>query len=184
MIQKQTAKDLLVASLLELSDTFPIDKISVKDICKNCSLSTQTFYNNFMNKQELILYVYQSVGEELIQKIGTDGYRWNDMIIDLMRFFRKHSTYALNAFKNTYGYDSFLNLVANQGLTTYEKYIKEKFNLKKLPEDILFYIKIYCFSGIKLLEDWLTTGMSLSPERFAELYNNGMPEPLKAYLLK
>ena len=59
MIERLTAKDLLSQSLKELTKEKSIDKITVKEITDNCGFSVRTFYNNFQNIPELILWCYQ-----------------------------------------------------------------------------------------------------------------------------
>ena len=55
MIERQTTKDVIIASLRELTATKPIDDVSVSDIIENCGISRRTFYNHFRDKQDLVL---------------------------------------------------------------------------------------------------------------------------------
>ena len=48
----------MAKSLKELAKTKPIDKITIKDITDNCGLSKRTFYHNFQDKAELVLFEY------------------------------------------------------------------------------------------------------------------------------
>ena len=48
----------MAKSLKELAQTKPIDKITIKDITDNCGLSKRTFYHNFQDKAELVLFEY------------------------------------------------------------------------------------------------------------------------------
>ncbi len=54
MIEKMTSKDYLAKSAIELFSRESIDKITVGDICKNCTLSTRTFYKYYKDKYDLI----------------------------------------------------------------------------------------------------------------------------------
>ena len=58
MIERLSTKELLAKSLKELAQTKPIDKITIKDITDNCGLSKRTFYHNFQDKAELVLFEY------------------------------------------------------------------------------------------------------------------------------
>lgn len=183
MIRKQTAKDLLVASILELSDTKTLDKITVKDICDNCSLSTQTFYNNFSDKYELILHVHKSVYEGFLAKLDIDGYNWKDLVLDNARFYARHAHFMLNALQNTHGYDSYAKVSAKEGFYIIRNYICKKRKLSSLPNDITVYLKMYIFATVQIMEDWVSNHSQVPPEKMVEYFINGMPEPLKPYLL-
>lgn len=55
----RTKRDL-GAALLKLLDTKNFDDITVKEICETALISKLTFYNNFLNKNSLMIYVFQS----------------------------------------------------------------------------------------------------------------------------
>ncbi|MCR5762702.1 MAG: TetR/AcrR family transcriptional regulator [Treponema sp.] len=183
MIKKQTAKDLLVASILELSDSKNLDKITVKDICDNCSLSTQTFYNNFSDKYELILYVYKSVYENLFAKLDVDGYAWKDLLLEILRFYAKHAHFMVNAHQNTHGYDSFSKICAREGVYQMKNYICKKRKISSLPDDITVYLKMYAFLIVETMADWISNHSQVPPENMMEYFFKGIPEPLEPYLL-
>lgn len=54
MIERKTSKDYLTQSAIELFSKDYIDGVTVGDICKNCGLSTRTFYNYYRDKYDLI----------------------------------------------------------------------------------------------------------------------------------
>lgn len=54
MIKRQTTKDYLTQSAIELFSRDKIEKITVKEICNNCNLSTRTFYKYYKDKYDLI----------------------------------------------------------------------------------------------------------------------------------
>lgn len=51
MIQKRTARELLLTAVTELLETQDIEQISVKDIAAHCGVSTRTFYNCFIDSR-------------------------------------------------------------------------------------------------------------------------------------
>lgn len=58
-------KKVFSNSLLSLLDQKPLSKITIGDLLKDTELSRQTFYNHFMDKNDLVSYIYDSmiVGE-------------------------------------------------------------------------------------------------------------------------
>ncbi len=59
-MKKRATKDIFVEALLKLAKRKSIDKISVKEIVEESGLSLQTFYNHFLDKADLILWVHKS----------------------------------------------------------------------------------------------------------------------------
>lgn len=87
MIVKPDTKFFLAESLKELSQKKSVDKITVKEIVKNCGLTPPTFYNHFHDKYALIEWIYSSAAEKIMSRIGTDGYTWRDTLTDAINFF-------------------------------------------------------------------------------------------------
>ena len=54
MIQKYSAKDYLEQSAQQLLAVKGIDRVTVKDICENCGVSTRTFYKYYRDKYDVI----------------------------------------------------------------------------------------------------------------------------------
>ena len=57
-LKKRTSKQIFAETLLELSKRMPVDKITVKQIVDESGLSLQTFYNHFLDKADLILWIH------------------------------------------------------------------------------------------------------------------------------
>ena len=70
MIEKQTTKDLLADSLKELCKTKSADKITIKELTKNCGLTSPTFYNHFRDKYELMAWIYNKEVEASLKNSG------------------------------------------------------------------------------------------------------------------
>ena len=79
-MRKRSSKEIFADTLLELSQKKTVDKITVQQIVDESGLSLQTFYNHFKDKADLILWVHKSKFEELLSKLGKDGYTFHDLI--------------------------------------------------------------------------------------------------------
>lgn len=75
MIQKRTARELLLTAVTELLETQDIEQISVKDIAAHCGVSTRTFYNCFIDKHDAVAPAYY---EQARQYMDADLRTWND----------------------------------------------------------------------------------------------------------
>lgn len=109
MQTRRTTKELIAASFMELAETKPIDKITVREVAANCAITTVTFYNHFRDKYDLIVWSYIDYGKSTMQKIGTDGYRWRDTLFESAHKFAQNRGFLLNALHHTSGHDSFVS---------------------------------------------------------------------------
>ncbi|MDO5001335.1 MAG: TetR/AcrR family transcriptional regulator [Eubacteriales bacterium] len=75
MIQKRTARELLLTAVTELLETRYIEQISVKDIAAHCGVSTRTFYNCFLDKHDALAHAYY---EQVKPYMNADLRTWND----------------------------------------------------------------------------------------------------------
>lgn len=64
---RRTRKSLTVA-LFELLEKFPLEKISVIDICETAMVHRSTFYAHFEDKYHLLNFIIDDITEELFNK--------------------------------------------------------------------------------------------------------------------
>ena len=182
-MRKRSSKEIFAEPLLELSQRRTVDKITVQQIVDESGLSTQTFYNHFRDKADLILWVHKSKFEELLGKIGKDGYTFRDLIAENIRFYSEHKDYMWNALNHTHGQDSYQKISAEAGYRILRRYILERNGLEDLPEDLHFYLKAYCTVFVQIHAEWAFNMKDTPPEAFAGYVEEAIPEPLKKYLL-
>ena len=184
MIKRQTTKELIAASLKDLSKQKSMDKITVKEITQNCGLTHTTFYNHFKDKYDLIVWIYYTSVEKIVNKIGKDGYEWRNAVFDSVKYSVDNRKFLINAIMHTSGQNSFINNISNINIKILSNYIKVNNNLNTLPQDVEVLLKIYVYGTVCMLCEWLITKMPISVEKFVHLLENGLPEPLKPYLYK
>ncbi len=83
-ITRKDARQLLTESVKELASRNPINKISVTEIARNCSLSTSAFYYYFSDKYELISYVINREIDEQVSSMRMPIQEFLANLIDLM----------------------------------------------------------------------------------------------------
>ncbi|MBR1854521.1 MAG: TetR family transcriptional regulator [Lachnospiraceae bacterium] len=180
-MKKRTSKQIFAETLLELSKRMPMDKITVKQIVDESGLSLQTFYNHFMDKADLVLWVHKSAFDEIMNKIGKDGYTLYDATMENIRFYYEHKDFMLNALSNTQGQESYANASADNLYQVLSRYIKEKHGLKELSKQVDFCLKMYSAVGPYAYAEWAFHMEDTAPEVFAGYLADIMPEPLKIY---
>ena len=84
----------LSEALVALLDEKPYNSISVKDICEKAMISKLCFYNNFLNKDNLMIYLFKKVTNDSLNKMGKvltrnkDGHlKYEDIILKLIQMF-------------------------------------------------------------------------------------------------
>ncbi|MBQ8973356.1 MAG: TetR/AcrR family transcriptional regulator, partial [Clostridia bacterium] len=55
-MKRKTAKDILADSFREIAQNKPVDKITIREIAQNCGYSSATFYRQFKDKYDLIVW--------------------------------------------------------------------------------------------------------------------------------
>jgi len=102
-LKRKTTKEILAESFQELAANNRIDKITITEITNNCGMSQPIFYNHFKDKYDLIVWIYIHELNEIMSKIGRDGYSWSDTLLDGARYFAEKREYFINALKHTSG---------------------------------------------------------------------------------
>ena len=183
-MKRKTAKDILAESFHELAGKKPVDKITVKEIVENCGYSTATFYRHFTDKYDLIAWYHASGTAEVMNKIGVDGYAWEQTLIEGARGFYEHKQYLANLFLHTSGMDSFVQYMTEINYNALKKHVLEVTRRETLDEKTDMYIRLYCMGTVSLTCEWILGKYEASPDELAEVYKNSLPLPLHRYLLE
>lgn len=182
MIVQKTTKELFAESFKELSEQKPADKITVKEICKNCNLTPPTFYNHFRDKYDLIAWIYSTHAEEIMNKIDRDGYKLKDSVTDIVKYFFDNKDFLKNLMTNTSGQNSFINYVAQFHIKILSDYIKRSKKIKTLPIDLEIFVKVYCYGTVCTLCEFILKPVTISTDELVKLFEDAMPEPLKNFI--
>ena len=182
-MKKKTSKELLMESILELSETRTMDKITVKDIAANCGLTTQTFYNHFRDKDDLVLCIHKDFVRQKLEQIGENGYSYRDVTRDHLSFYWQHRKFLLNAILHTHGHDAY-NLSFNRfAVELTAELICKWHHLEKLSDELYTYLRFYVYGAMQLFAAWAYEESPIpKPEKMDYLLNS-IPAPLRPYLL-
>ena len=80
-MKRKTSKEILAESFRELARAKSIDRITIADITENCGYSPATFYRQFRDKYDLIAWDYTRGVAEIMDRIGTDGFSWEQTLL-------------------------------------------------------------------------------------------------------
>lgn len=181
MIVRQTTKALLAESLKDLAQFKPVDKITVKELAKNCGLTAPTFYNNFRDKYELMAWIYNKEVEASLENFGR-GDSFEDVICKWMEIVLEDKNFYLNLLKNAVGQNSFRYATNDHAINLIAERIKTRHDLRELPPNIFFCLKFFMRGVSELVNDWALSNCDCSPREMAKFFVEAMPAPLKPLL--
>ncbi|MBR1806884.1 MAG: TetR/AcrR family transcriptional regulator C-terminal domain-containing protein [Selenomonadaceae bacterium] len=182
MILRQPTKVLLAESLKDLAQRKPVDKITVRELTKNCGLTAPTFYNNFCDKYELMAWIYNQKVEASIVNFGR-GDTFEDVVCKWMEIILEDETFYVNLLKNAVGQNSFRYATNDHAINLLVEWIKTRHNLRELEPTIYFCVKFFMRGVSELVNDWIIGKWDCSPREMAKFFVEAMPEPLKPLLL-
>ena len=131
MVAHQTTKELLAKSLKELSQFKSVDKITIKELTKNCGLTSPTFYNHFRDKYDLMAWVYNQKVEASMKNFGR-GDSFEDVICKWMEIVLEDENFYTNLLKNAVGQNSFRYTTNDYAINLLAEWIKTRHNLNEL----------------------------------------------------
>ena len=181
-MKRKTAKQILVESFHEIAEKKTIDKITVKDITDNCGYSSATFYRQFKDKYDLIAWDYTRKVEDIMNKIGIDGYKWSQTLIEGAEYFYSQRDYLKNLFLHTSGFDSLAFNMVEINYNYLKKRVEHNAQSKSLNEMTEMYIRLYCVGTVHLTCEWIMGKYNASKEELAQVFENSLPQPLYEYL--
>ena len=183
MIAQQTTKNLLADSLKELSRFKPVDKITIKELTKNCGLTSPTFYNHFRDKYDLMAWIYNQKVEASLKNFGR-GDSLEDVICKWLEIILEDEDFYVNLLKNAVGQNSFRYTTNDHAINLLGEWIKTRHGMEELPPTIFFCLKFFMRAVSELVNDWCLGKWECSPRDMAKFFVEAMPEPLKPLLLQ
>ncbi len=178
MIKRQTTKDLLAESLQELMRSVPFERITVKDIVKNCELSSTTFYHHFQDKYDLVEWIYRKDSRQFVDRIS-DSYIWKDAALHTVLVFRSEQEYYRSYFRSTASSDSLDVITYAEALDTIRKLHGEEC----VTDEIRFLLQLYISGVSKMTVEWLLDERTnTTPEVLVERLMEAMPPKVKELL--
>ena len=181
MIIRQTTKEVLAASIMELAKTKSVDKISIKEIVQNCGLTATTFYNHFQDKYQLLAWIYNRNIEELLADTKSP-INWQAALIACCTPLQENRAFYKNVLKNTAGQTSFRYQTNDYAIALWMEYIRKREGWQEVPDAISFYFRFYMRALSEAINDWFLDGEKMPVEELAARIDAAMPEPLKPYL--
>ena len=163
----QITKRALEASLKNLLAKRPLDKITVTDITEDCGINRMTFYYHFKDIYDLVEWACIEDATRALAGKKTAG-TWQQGFLRIFEEVRANKVFIMNVYRCvsreqverylTPLTDDLLMGVVNEyavGMTVRE-------------EDKAFIARVYTYSFVGVLLDWVRDGMKVEPETIVD----------------
>lgn len=162
---KQHAKIAIINSFKYLLNRYPIDKITVKEICENCDVNRQTFYYYFTDIMDIFKYIaFEELSIEIAENRTFET--WEGGFLATLNYLKKNSKMIFHVYYSSYWPEAkiyFTNL-SNKLLDDVVTECVKKMKVKLSNKDQIFIVNFYMhvFNGI--IMDWINEGMEREPQ--------------------
>ena len=179
---RDKTKKKIASSLMNLVEKKPIDKITITDITVNCDISRQVFYRYFLDKKDLINWIYEEDCGYVIytRKERFSVKSWLKYIIDILA---EKKNFYMHAIKDDSS-ETFEKLILNKTRFYLKKIIKHKTKVeltkqleflaemtaRALIDMIILEIESEMPVKKEILLDWLMNGISKEISDLVEDY--------------
>lgn len=173
-------KMVLRTSLLELMETQPINKITVKEICTLADVNRGTFYAHYSDPYDLLSQIEQELYEAIEQSLERSSTEkpTSTLLSDIFAAIAEQGDLCRILFSE-YGDRKFIQEIVYMA---HDRSMKE-WRVKDGPAwwpDALYAFSAHGIGGA--IENWVKTGMQQSPQEMAALVEMVSNQGLQAFL--
>ena len=179
ILKKLTSKEYLELSALELLSSQGIDKVTVKDICSNCNLSTHTFYKYYRDKYDIINTCFNSKLEQFYT-LYDPNINIRNFLLFTAQIVNEHLDFWENVFRYTGQNNVRLSLV--KPLSEHYLRIIHDYCGAEITQPIKDAVKFYVQGQLSYVEEALTRTNIPGTKASVDYFVNAIPVLLYPYL--
>lgn len=180
MKAKDKTRNKIACSAIDLLKRKPLSKMTITDITANCNMTRQIFYKYFIDKYDLIDWIYIQDWNNAILTVEKE-FKFENLLYNLLELFKEKSEFYFNALK-TEDEDSLERLIFNRFIFISSKIVE--FKTGKLPSyKTEFLIKSNSFSIVYCMLDEIRSGMQKPVDQLVEWIIDATPCTVKDLIL-
>lgn len=177
-------KKALAASLKELIEEKPLDKITIQDIANKSDVNRQTFYYHFQDKYDLVNWIYYTEAVESVSDYSNFDH-WSTAIHKILTYLNENKLFYIKALKID-GQNSFNNYLYEITHEIIKKVIDEvSVEMDVSEKDKNFIADFYTHAFVGLTVQWIKGGLKETPEsmkkRIRDMVDGSMITALSRY---
>lgn len=161
----QLTKKAIKQSFMKLLNQTAFDKITVKDIVKDCGVNRNTFYYHYQDIYELLREILREEAQKVVSCVY-DYNTWQEAILEATEFVRQNKKAAYHLYNSISRRDIEKYLYDVIGKITLDFVQKQESAAQACEEDIRLIVDFYKCALVGLFLEWMDRGMQEEPEIF------------------
>lgn len=172
---RDKTKKKIASSMVELVEKKPIDKITITDITVNCDMTRQVFYRYFVDKYDLINWMYEEDCGSIIYT-GEENFSlksWIEYIIDILEDKKSFYVHAIQDDSSK----TFENLILDKTRFYLKKIIEYK-TATELTKQLEFLIEMTARGLVEMIIFEIEKEMPVKKEILVDWFMNGISKEI------
>ena len=168
-------------SLVGLMETRPLQKVIVQMITDNCGLTRQTFYNHFIDKYDVVNWMFRKVVNDAATAVRPDT-PWETVLGDMLASIRQHRKFYINAL-NDNSQNSLGIFMREYTRTAYDRELQRRISKEELDDELAFSTSFNSYGAVGVISEWMSGGMNEDPYRLAIRIADNMPKRMRVFFI-
>lgn len=160
-------KDIIADGLLELCQSEKLESITIKQILHKTGVSRQTFYNHFLDKNDLIQYIYVTRMIPLYQDSGV-SMNFYESLKDALQRMQKYHIFMKQACLME-GQNCLRDFMFEHCKTFDLEWHQKLYGTKPMPDALRFATEYHAMASSCMTLSWILSDMPVSCEELADL---------------
>lgn len=174
MVTRKNIKEIIADSFFELTKLKPISKISINEIVENAGISRRTFYNNFIDKYELVDWIHWKINVEA-GKLASEAVSWKEQRIHTLTLFYEKKAFYTRAYREKEYTARFEKISSEMYKAIIRQYVD-------IDEELDFLLDFYASGCSFAIESWVSRSFKETPEEMAVLMEKCLPAGIEKIL--
>lgn len=180
MIQKKNEEDYLIDSAIELFSRYPIEQVTITDICTNCNTSRRTYYNYFRDKNDIVARCFA-----VLTRHWYDSHAKEMTMHALLLFMAREVCTYTGFFRHAFSYHG-QNNIRHSLVEPLQSLLEDLYRTqhhKEPDRPIKDALRFFIYGMLSYIEKEIASDTVPKAEMAVAFFENAMPAVLKeAYL--
>jgi len=179
----QATKKALAQAFVELCCEMPYQKVTVRGIAQRCGVSTQTFYNNFCDKQDLLAFFIRGEIQRVFDATFARAGDWLEFSTACFENFMSHADYLRNIERNSTGIYAIEPIISTSVVEIFKAHFAKHPGPVAFDQRVEFALRNLAISSAVLMIEQLYTEAPLPQEVMRDWIIEDMSAVLRPLLL-
>ena len=167
----------LADALKEMTETMPLSRIRVMELCKRCGVDRRTFYYHFRDIYDLSAWIFDKDVNDAIERFG--GHACLEALVLALERVREELGFYRRALADD-SQNALWRHILNANVRLYVREVQYLRDTELLSREDEFAIGYHCFASLGIIRRWIFADNDLSPREVAILLVHTMPPMLRA----